>query len=270
MTLVDAVDPSPYYQEYERHRPRAAAERSFVRSGLAAVAERTVMCRWYGLGTGPRPEWLAWVVGSGFDRSVRVLDVGAGSGALLGEMHRWGFTNLTGIDPWLPSRVLVADGVAVEVCGLDDVSETYDLIVFHDSLEHVDDPLAQLLAARECLSPRGRIAIALPVADGPVWEEYRDNWIGLDAPVHRFVPSLDGLVRLTRRAGLSRVRWHRSCADYHLRGSERIARRMSADADDGTAFSPGELRFLRRKSARLRRSGVGPQVSAVFEAAVRS
>lgn len=265
MTLVDAVDPSPYYEDYERHRRRAPVQRSSVRSGLVAIAERTVLCRWYGLGTGPRPEWLTWVVGSGFDRSVRVLDVGAGSGALLGEMHRWGFTSLTGIDPWLPSRVHVADDVAVEVCRLEDVSEPYDLVVFHDSLEHVDDPLAQLLAARELLSSQGRIAIALPVADGPVWEEYRDNWIGLDAPVHRFVPSLDGLTRLTGRAGLSLVRRHRSCADYHLRGSERIARRVSADVDDATVFSPGELQFLRRKTARLRRSGVGPQVSAVFE-----
>ncbi len=73
--------------------------------------------------------------------------------------------------------------------------------------------------------------------------------------------------RLAADAGLRVERVVRDCADYHLVGSERIARRIPRHVPDAEVFSPAELRVLRRDTARLRRRGRGPQATFVLRRA---
>lgn len=271
LTLLDGVDPAPFYEQYERHRTRVAPGRSRVRSLATMVAEHLVfpanpLARWIG-GRLERPEWLQWLAGSGLKRNARVLDVGAGNGALLAELERWGFRHLDGIDPYLPAVVRVGDRVRVAIGELVDVEQQYDLILFHHSLEHVDDPCRLLRLAVERLSgSQGRIAISLPLAEGSVWEEYRDNWAALDAPIHRVVPTMEGIRVLADRVGLQVVSSRRSCPEYHVVSSQLVSRRIPLSNSPASVLSAGELSFLRDKASAAHRTGNGPQVSVTLTA----
>jgi len=195
-----------------------------------------------------------------------VLDVGAGSGALLGELHRWGFRNVSGCDPYLEADVSVAPGVVVQAVALAEVQRgDFGAIIFHQSLEHADDPLTMLQIARTMLSRDGaRVVVALPMAQGPVWHEYRDNWVALDAPVHRFIPTLEGLQKLAARAGFDVGRICPGSTPYHLIGSEMVAKRADPTSDARSMLSEAQLASMRRRAHRLRRPGQSPQASAVL------
>ena len=47
------------------------------------------------------PEQYNWLKNSKAQRGDAILDVGCGNGSLLTQLHRMGFTNLTGIDPFI-------------------------------------------------------------------------------------------------------------------------------------------------------------------------
>jgi len=269
LTLLDDIDPAPFYEGYELHRRRSAPASSGVRRAAGALGEALVFPR---SPVGrlvarrvPRPEWLLWFAASGLDREERVLDVGAGSGGLLAELARWGFRNLRGVDPYLPEPVQLGEHVQVLVGDMNSVDGEDDLIIFHHSLEHVDDPLQLLLDAVARLSkPKGRVAVSVPVAEGPVWHEYRDNWAGLDAPVHRLVPTMEGLRRLAERAGMRLVAERRTCTPYHVVTSQLVSQRIPVGTPLSQALSEQELQFLHRKVRALRRSGTGPQATVAM------
>lgn len=80
-------------------------------------------------------------------------------------------------------------------------AETFDAVVMIDFIEHVRDPLAELLAARERLVPDGRIVMSTPRARSishrvsrSRWPQYREE--------HLTYLSTEGMRALLRRAGL--------------------------------------------------------------------
>lgn len=270
ITLIDDIDPLPFYSDYFAHRPRTVPPPSALRRGLAAVAEHTVMkspalARVAAM-AGHRPEWLGWFAGSGLGRDAAILDVGSGSGALLLGLRRWGFTDLVGADPYLTGSTSAAPGIDLLPCRLEEVTrDDFQVVIFHHSLEHVDDPVCMLQLARDRLAGAGaRIIVALPVAQGPVWEEYRDNWVGLDPPVHRFVPTFEGLRRLAARAGMQTGRMCATSPPYHVISSELISRRADPFAHPEATISPRGLRHLSSRARRLATLARCPQVSVVL------
>jgi hypothetical protein len=105
------------------------------------------------------------------------------------------------------------------------------------------------------------VAVSIPVAEGPVWEEYRDNWVGLDAPVHRLIPTMEGLRRIAERAGMKVVAQRRTCTPYHLVASQLISQRIPARTNPASVLSERERAFLQRRVKAVRRSGDGPQAT---------
>ncbi len=105
------------------------------------------------------------IIGS-FDK---VLEVGCGSGALLGRLKREGVARTTaGLDPYAhPS-----DDENVDLFYHDRIESVlpklatnyrYDLIIFADILEHLEDPWTILnTICHENLAARGMVVISLP------------------------------------------------------------------------------------------------------------
>jgi len=120
---------------------------------------------------------------------------------LLRRMQRYGFSNLTGFDPYTP---LEADepGFRVKRAELSAVTGTYDLIMMHHVLEHLVDPRQALLDARQRLNPGGKILVRIPLAASHTWRLYREHWFNLDPPRHLLVPSVKGMEALATRSGL--------------------------------------------------------------------
>ena len=134
----------------------------------------------------------------GFDSEI--LDIGCGSGGLLRRMQSFGFSALTGVDPYAPGEVSEPGFRVLKSSSLPE-NTRYDLIMMHHVLEHVADPLKSLEAARASLS-RGRLLIRIPVAGSEMHRRYGANWYHLDPPRHLVVPSLKGLELLAQRAHL--------------------------------------------------------------------
>lgn len=94
------------------------------------------------------PLWFEWFRSNRMNRSSHVLDVGSGTGALLHKLAADGFRSLVGVDPYIENSLDYSDGVRIVKGEVGDLvgSGTFDMIMFHHSLEHMDDPVSQLTA----------------------------------------------------------------------------------------------------------------------------
>lgn len=190
----------------------------------------------------------------GASRHIRIADVGSGEGGLLQWLAACGFDELTGIDPFVGAEA-TRGSVQLLKASLSDVSRRFDFVMFNHSLEHTDDPARELALARELLEPGGHILVRVPVLGFP-WRRYGTDWVGLDAPRHRFIADPDAVDILAERAGL--VVGHRFFDSYELQfwGSELYRRGESLGAGSA-GFPSGQLRSWRRWSKRLNRIGDG-------------
>jgi SAM-dependent methyltransferase len=117
----------------------------------------------------------------------RLLDVGCGRGAIAAGFVRLGWKAF-GIEP-SPAAVDAAVSLGVE--GHVGTIETapwaprgFDLVLFHHSLEHIDDPVAALRRATEFLRPDGRILVVVPDWGSRQRRLFGSKWFHLDLPRH--------------------------------------------------------------------------------------
>ncbi|TDU28345.1 methyltransferase family protein [Panacagrimonas perspica] len=119
-------------------------------------------------------------------RSLRVLEVGCATGAMLGMLRDRGYSNVVGLDPspgcaaaaWENYRVKVRVGDLSDARLIPDGETGYDMIILIAVLEHVRDIAAVLRTLRAALSPGGLLYIEIPNAGG---------WVrNVDAPFQEF------------------------------------------------------------------------------------
>ncbi len=121
-------------------------------------------------------------------RPGRALDVGCGRGDLSVLLAGAGWA-MTGIEP-SPSAcaVVAARGIDV-VCGtLGTVSlepARYDAAIFRHSLEHTNDPVADLAAVAGALAPGGLVLVTVPNFASWQARRFAGRWYHLDLPRHR-------------------------------------------------------------------------------------
>ncbi len=194
--------------------------------------------------------------------SDRILDVGCGRvPARLCSLRQVGFRSLLGVDPFV-ERDLVHHGIRVLKRELEDVDGSFDVIMFHHSLEHVRDPLATLRAAIARLRPRGRILVRTPIAGSWFWERYGADWWELDPPRHLVILSHQGVHALADRLGLQVAQAFHDSSAAEIIGSEQIARDL-ATFEPGSwfvdpaasAYGPDHLERMAVDVARLNREG---------------
>lgn len=149
-----------------------------------------------------RRAFLYWARLCELNLDSRILDLGCGSGILLAQMRAFGFAELAGADPFAPAAVR-EPGFRIFQSELAAIDEQFDLIMMHHTLEHVADPLATMITARDRLRPGGRMLIRLPLAGSEAHRRYGADWFNLDPPRHLAIPSGVGMEHLARRAGLT-------------------------------------------------------------------
>lgn len=132
----------------------------------------------------------------------RILDVGAGNGFLASFLAKNGYRHITAIDlfcdksPFHNIRFLNC-----EICDLGD-DESYDLIMFNSSFEHMKNPHEVFEKARTLLSDRGTLLIKVPVISAMAWKKYGIFWYQIDAPRHYFLYSPKSMNYLCKMHGL--------------------------------------------------------------------
>jgi SAM-dependent methyltransferase len=124
----------------------------------------------------------------------RILDVGAGDGALIDALRHRGREAL-GLER-ARSRPDFAER------DLDEVEGSWAAIVFWHSLEHLPEPAAALERAVALLAPAGVIVIAVPNSNSLQARAFGDRWLALDLPRHLVHLTSGALLARTRELGL--------------------------------------------------------------------
>ncbi len=263
LVLLDVPeDLSPFYpRDYYSFDTPTSPEPGAVTGALMAgllrlpwLARCAGRSRWQGR---LFPVSAGWFAGLGVTQRSRVLEVGTGGGAVLGQLRRLGFTDLVGIDPYLDAEERTWGPITIRRQSLGEVDEPADVILFHHVLEHVADPVDELRRARELLRPGGHVLVVVPLADSAALECYGASWVQLDAPRHLTVPTEAGLTAGARTAGLGLVEHWRTGTALQFWGSEQYMRGIPlADARSwhrSPEASPWTARQVDRWSRRARR-----------------
>ena len=140
--------------------------------------------------------------------NLRVLDVGRGSGWLLTLIRAVSQRVRSTHEVDIQERARAAAESAGHVyhcCRIEEFSstESFDLILLLNLIEHVVDPAAVLVAMRRRLSPHGLILIKTPNVDSLDCRLFRNhNWGGFHCPRHFVLFNRQSIVNLGQRCGL--------------------------------------------------------------------
>jgi len=203
----------------------------------------------------PIEPWVRLLAGLHLNRRTPILDVGCGSGHRLRTLRRFGFDNLTGIDAHLPvpPTGTGSDGDLRLLKGaITELTDLFDVIMFHHSLEHMAEPAHVLRAANEILSPGGVVIVRVPLAQSFAWRVYGTEWVQWDAPRHHFLFSPNGLRLLASRCDLAVRKIVYDSNDFQFWGSELHRRRIPVRQGGPDAGPPASL-FPQEELARYQR-----------------
>ena len=125
---------------------------------------------------------------AGKGRSLTLLDVGCGSGTLLGLLKQRGF-RVTGVDlseeaarvAQEENGVRVVTGSLLQAAFSD---ESFDFVTLFHVMEHVPNPREVLAEAFRILRPRGALILQVPNIDSWQFKVFGARWYGLDIPRH--------------------------------------------------------------------------------------
>lgn len=126
-------------------------------------------------------------------KNSRILDVGCGRGKLLHLLKEYGFNNSLGIDPFIDCDIEYSNGLRILKKHLVELEETFDLIMFHHSFEHIPNQIETITKISHLLSDNGTCLIRVPTVSSYAWGYYRENWIALDPPRHFYLHSLKSI-----------------------------------------------------------------------------
>jgi 2-polyprenyl-3-methyl-5-hydroxy-6-metoxy-1,4-benzoquinol methylase len=136
---------------------------------------------------------------------IKLLDVGCGTGALIGVLKDQGFRVL-GLDFSAEASKVAAveHGVKVIVGSLEQAKfadASFDMITLFHVLEHVTDPHEMMAQVHRLLTPGGRIVLQVPNIDSWQRKIFGPYWYGLDIPRHVINYSPSAMFKLLRTAG---------------------------------------------------------------------
>jgi len=142
---------------------------------------------------------------AGANASAEILDVGCGSGTLLGLLKNLGF-HVRGVDFSAEAAKIAAaeNGVNVFVGSLEQASfpaASFDVVTLFHVMEHVTDPRRVLEEVFRILRPGGAIVLQVPNIDSWQFRMFGARWYGLDIPRHVIDYSKDGILRLLNETG---------------------------------------------------------------------
>jgi SAM-dependent methyltransferase len=193
--------------------------------------------------------WL----GGGRRRPRRLVDIGCGAGERLQDYYAAGLA-VEGADPYFKGDN--PREFPIHRTGIEKLDSTYDIVTFHDSLEHMPEPGAVLRHALRLLAPGGVCVVAIPKLPSLAFDRYGEHWFPLDAPRHFFVPSVDGLTALARSIGFRRVGVEHDETAKDLLWSEAYRRGIPREGSNLRAFlSEAEQAGLTAPVAEARRAG---------------
>jgi SAM-dependent methyltransferase len=213
---------------------------------------------------------------------ARILDVGCGRGVLLQALQSIGFKRLLGVDPFIARDLDLGGGLQVRRAELAELAASaatngadgaFDVVMFHHSLEHIDDESGVLRAAHAVLAPGGHCIVRIPTVDSYAWRHYGVDWSELCPPYHLTLHSRRSIVLLVERCGFQVMSVKDDSNQLQFWGSEQCRRGIALMRDGAVTPLPGqftdrELRGFERRALALNRRGDGDLITVYLKHAV--
>jgi 2-polyprenyl-3-methyl-5-hydroxy-6-metoxy-1,4-benzoquinol methylase len=193
-----------------------------------------------------------------------ILDVGCGAGRLLNNMSSEGFTQLTGIDPFIEQNIFYDNGVKIFKKTIEEMDGEFDFIMLNHSFEHMSDPLMVLKALYRLLKPNSYILIRIPISECFAWQKYGVNWVAIDAPRHFYIHTKKSINLLAEQANFMAKDIIFDSHAYQFWASEQILKNIAVTAPNSYAvnpqasiFSQQEMIDFEAQSLELNQTGKG-------------
>jgi SAM-dependent methyltransferase len=126
------------------------------------------------------------------NKHSRILDVGCGMAHSLVCLGELGYTDLTGVDPYV-QKAWSNGSVTVLNCDLADLNRKFDVIISNWSFEHMDDPEGVLNSFKRLLNEDGMLVLRIPMVSSFAWRKYGVSWYNMDPPRHLYLHSYESL-----------------------------------------------------------------------------
>lgn len=151
--------------------------------------------------------------------SGRILDIGCATGEFLAGIQKQGNWETYGVEPdaYAAGIAKQQPGLQIFIGFLRDAgfkNEIFDVVTLWDVLEHVPDPLGELIEIHRVLKPGGLLVIRIPNStstDARWWGKY---WAGLDYPRHLYLFSNLTLNQLLQKANLHTIDYNTNIGAY--------------------------------------------------------
>ena len=181
-----------------------------------------------------------------------VLDVGCGLGDRLLTLQQEGFTNLTGIDPYIDDDIVYPCGVKVFKTTLNDIDGAYDYITLHHSFEHMPEPISVIQKLHSLLKHGGTVLIRIPVVSSYAWRKYGVHWVQIDAPRHLYLHTIESMKHLAAYAGFSISAIYHDSEMFQFWGSEQYLRGIPLYDEHSYDINPAKSIFTEEQIAKFK------------------
>ncbi len=213
-----------------------------------------------------KPFFSDWLRPGMVDPDSRILDVGCGAGGMLIDFYNEGFSDLTGLDPFIEEDLHYADNLNVLKGRIEDAGGTFDLILFNHSFEHIPEQKETLRVVHEKLANNGLALICVPLSSSFAWREYGTDWVQLDAPRHLFLHSIKSMELISKEAGFKIDAIAYESDSFQFLGSEQYKRdiplldsRSYKVSLEGSIFTERDVATYERRAKELNAVGDGDQ-----------
>ena len=210
------------------------------------------------------PVYFNWLSPLKLTKNSKIADIGCGNGQLLAELSYCGFQSLHGYDPFVEEK-FISKRFSIRKRDFFEIDETYDLVMFHHSFEHLPNPIEVFENLEKILNPDGEVLIRVPVTDGQVWKDEKEYWFQLDAPRHLFIPNTKSMQILGERFGLELFNTTFDSMESQFWGTALYKNGkplMGTNIND--EFSKEALADFRKKANQYNKEKVGDQACFYF------
>jgi SAM-dependent methyltransferase len=194
----------------------------------------------------------------------KILDIGSGNGERLVGLSRYGFKNITGVDPYIKNDLLYNKRVKIYKKDFFTIDEKFDLVMLNHSFEHMENPEKVLRKINTLLDINSFSLIRIPVSDSYAWKNYHSDWVALDAPRHLFLHNSKTIGLLAEKTGFKLNYVLYDSIDYQFIGSEQFKNDIPMTSEksyyqnkSNSIFSDKEIESFRQKAAELNKRGDG-------------